>query len=242
MNPTNRILVHNIGPNASVDSIRRLFGRYGEVKDVHIPNSLNSRGQNFAFVEFRSVKDSESAFEVLNNTSIDGFVIHCQFVEPRDPNVSRNRDRPREQTHTQREYQPPSLNVVAPLPVHMEYPKVSPASLHAPKGAVPQPAPLLAAAPLNPAMEMTRYNTAAGGEFTIDDSGRLTRRKDVEEEQRTGRARAPASQNPLLIQSAIQIASAEKPEDDGINGLRSKSRVMAYVKTHPQLVVDYADI
>jgi RNA recognition motif-containing protein len=240
MNPTNRVLVHNIGPATSVESLRRLFGKYGEVKDVHIPNSLNSRGQNFAFVEFRSTKDSESAYEVLNNTSIDGFVIHCQFVEQRDPNASRHRDRPREQNNNTREYHAPVVTSVA-APVHMEYPKVHP-SLHQPKGAVPQPAPLLAAAPLNPAMEMTRYNTAAGGEFTIDDSGRLTRRKDVEEEQRTGRARAPASQNPLLIQSAIQIASAEKPEEDGMNGLRSKSRVMAYVKTHPQLVVDYADI
>jgi RNA recognition motif-containing protein len=239
MNPTNRIIVHNIGPKTSVDAIRRLFGRYGEVKDVHVPTSLNSRGQNFAFVEFRSVKDSESAFEVLNNTSIEGFVIHCQFVEPRDPNAPRTKDRPRENAHHQREYQPQQVIPVVP-PIHIEYPKVT--SSHQPKGAVPQPAPLLAAAPLNPAMEMTRYNTAAGGEFTIDDSGRLTRRKDVEEEQRTGRARAPASQNPLLIQSAIQIASAEKPDEDGMNGLRSKSRVMAYVKTHPQLVVDYADI
>jgi hypothetical protein len=90
-------------------------------------------------------------------------------------------------------------------------------------------------------MEVTRYNTAAGSEFTIDNTGRLTRRSQMEEEQRTGRARSPASQNPLLIQSAIQIASAEII-DESRRGDRSKSGVMAYVRTHPELVIDYSDI
>jgi len=106
---------------------------------------------------------------------------------------------------------------------------------------VPTPAPLQAATPLNPNMEMTRYNTTAGGEFTIDSTGRLTRRSYLEEEQRTGRARSPASQNPLLIQSAITIASAEKPENDPSKS-ETRTGVLAYVKTHPRLVIDYADI
>ena len=135
----------------------------------------------------------------------------------------------------------PSPPVIAnPYQTHNPYPKAS-AGVVPPKGAVPQPAPLLAAAPLNPLMEVTRYNTAAGSEFTIDNTGRLTRRSQMEEEQRTGRARSPASQNPLLIQSAIQIASAEI-EEETRQGHRSKSGVMAYVKTHPQLVIDYSDI
>lgn len=110
---------------------------------------------------------------------------------------------------------------------------------------VPQPAPLQAAAPINPNMELTRYNTAAGGEFTIDATGRLTRRAYLEEEQRTGKVRPLASQNPLLIPSALTIASAEKPEADldgsGANG-SNQVGVMKYVNTHPQLVIDYADI
>ncbi len=106
---------------------------------------------------------------------------------------------------------------------------------------VPTPAPLQAATPLNPNMEMTRYNTTAGGEFTIDSTGRLTRRSYLEEEQRTGRARSPASQNPLLIQSAITIASAEKPLENSDHP-EKRTGVLAYAKTHPRLVIDYADI
>lgn len=91
-------------------------------------------------------------------------------------------------------------------------------------------------------MEVSRYNTSAGGEFTIDTTGRLTRRSQLEEEQRTGQPRPPASQNPLLVQSAITIASAEKPLDDGKDGMDTRAGVMTYVKTHPQLVIDYDDI
>jgi hypothetical protein len=178
--------------------------------------------------------------------SLFRFVIKCQYVEPRDPNQPQREHREAREQRDREPYQPPQPASFPPPPqIHNPYQtsaaNVKPAGALASKGAVPQPAVLLAAAPLNPAMELTRYNTAAGGEFTIDSTGRLTRRSQMEEEQRTGRARSPASQNPLLVQSAIQIASAEIV-DEGRHGSRSKSGVMAYVKTHPQLVVDYSDI
>ena len=74
MMPTQRLLVRNIGPSATPDSLKRHFGKYGSVRDAHIPQSLNSRGQRFAFIEFESAKESEAAFDVLNNTTIDGYV------------------------------------------------------------------------------------------------------------------------------------------------------------------------
>jgi hypothetical protein len=158
-------------------------------------------------VEFSTVEQSQAAFDVLNNTSLEGSVLHFQYVEAKEQaQFKRNANQPNGQQRV-----------------------------------IPTPAPLQAAAPLNPTMEMTRYNTAAGGEFTIDSSGRLTRRSFLEEEQRTGRARSPASQNPLLVQSAITIASAEKPlqaDDSAIE----KTGIMAYVKTHPALVINYSDI
>lgn len=167
-------------------------------------------------------------------------------MEPRDQHPQRDVREHREFSHPPH---PPTSSIVPTTHVHNPYQSQTPYQTPyskgpqgiQSKGAVPQPAPLLAAAPLNPAMELTRYNTAAGSEFTIDGTGRLTRRSQMEEEQRTGRARSPASQNPLLVQSAIQIASAEII-DESRNGSRSKSGVMAYVKTHPQLVVDYSDI
>ena len=237
---TPRLLVRNIGPTSTTDDLRRLFGKYGYVKDIHIPSSLNNRGQRFAFIEFDNAKDSESAFDVLNNTTIDGFVIKCQYVEPRDQHPVKEHREPREHHPIAQVPTIPSPPPIAnPYQSHNPYPKAPSGPI--PKGAVPQPAPLLAAAPLNPLMEVTRYNTTAGSEFTIDNTGRLTRRSQMEEEQRTGRARSPASQNPLLIQSAIQIASAEIV-DEARRGDRSKSGVMAYVRTHPQLVIDYSDI
>jgi RNA recognition motif-containing protein len=77
---TPRLLVRNIGPSSTTDDLRRLFGKYGYVKDVHIPSSLNNRGQRFAFIEFDNARDSESAFDVLNNTTIDGYAIYVKLV------------------------------------------------------------------------------------------------------------------------------------------------------------------
>jgi hypothetical protein len=118
---------------------------------------------------------------------------------------------PREQTRTRRDYEPA-------------------------KPAVPLPAPLLAPAPINPLTEVTRYNTDVG-EFTLDSTGRLTRREHLEEEQRTGRARSPVPPNPLLIQSAMAIAQTET-----VIPVIEKTGVMLYVKHHPRLVINYSDI
>ena len=203
-------MVRNISPGTTVDTLRRLFSKYGDIKDANIPPSVNSRGQHFGFVEFSTIKEAETAFDILHNTSLDGCVMNCQFVDQRDLVQVRKKDPP----------PPPPTSKTVPLP-----------------------APLLAAAPINPSMEMTRYNTAAGGEFTIDSTGRLARRSHIEEEQRSGRARSPAPQNPLLIQSAIAIAANDSSniEADKASSLM-KSGVMAYVKTHPKLVINYDHI
>jgi RNA recognition motif-containing protein len=204
--PSKRILVHNLSPSTSSETLKHVFGKYGNIEHVYIPSGTNSRGQIYGFVDFANVQQAQIAFDVLNNTSLEGSVLHFQFVEAKDLGTSkRSSNNPNQQR------------------------------------VVPTPAPLQAAAPLNPTMEMTRYNTAAGGEFTIDSAGRLTRRRFLEEEQRTGRARSPASQNPLLVPSAITIASAEKPVQAD-ESLIERTGIMAYVKTHPRLVINYSDI
>jgi RNA recognition motif-containing protein len=75
MSTTQRLLVHNIPPNTTPDTVRRVFGKYGGLSDVHVPRGVNSRGQNFAFVEFEQQSDAAAAFDVLNNTTIDGYAL-----------------------------------------------------------------------------------------------------------------------------------------------------------------------
>ena len=78
---TSRLLVRNIGPTSTPDDLRKLFGKYGNVTDAHIPHSLNSRGQRFAFIEFENARDAEAALDVLNNTTIEGYVtIKTAFI------------------------------------------------------------------------------------------------------------------------------------------------------------------
>jgi multiple RNA-binding domain-containing protein 1 len=72
--PTKRLLVRNIYPGTQSDTLRKVFGKYGEITSVHIPQGVNNRGQSYAFVEFQTVREAETAFDVLNNTSLDGYV------------------------------------------------------------------------------------------------------------------------------------------------------------------------
>ena len=67
--------MRNIPPGTASDVLKRTFGKYGEIKEVHIPQGVNNRGQSYAFVEFQTTKDAEAAFDVLNNTSLNGYVI-----------------------------------------------------------------------------------------------------------------------------------------------------------------------
>ena len=71
-NPSKRILVHNLAPTTNSETLRRIFGKYGNIDSVHIPSSTNSRGQIYGFVEFSTVQQAQAAFDVLNNTSIEG--------------------------------------------------------------------------------------------------------------------------------------------------------------------------
>lgn len=80
MATTSRLLVRNIGPSTTTDTVKRIFGKYGNIRDVHIPQNLNNRGQRFAFIEFDNSNDAESALQVLNNTTIDGYAIYCSSI------------------------------------------------------------------------------------------------------------------------------------------------------------------
>lgn len=76
---TRRIMVRNISPGTTVETLKRAFAKYGEVREANISSTVNSRGQNFGFVEFASTRDAESAFDILQNTTIDGYVIFCIY-------------------------------------------------------------------------------------------------------------------------------------------------------------------
>ncbi|VDM19240.1 unnamed protein product [Hydatigera taeniaeformis] len=85
--------VDNLAYRTTVEDLRRIFSRYGEVGDVYIPRnpySMDSRG--FAFVRYYSDRDAEDAIRGMDGRKIDGREIRVQRAMYGRPN-SRRRGR-----------------------------------------------------------------------------------------------------------------------------------------------------
>ena len=106
---------------------------------------------------------------------------------------------------------------------------------------LPQPAPLAPAAPVNPSTETYRYNVI--GEFVIDASGRLTRKK--------GEAQVITAVNEELVGLGGGLLKAIRGEGDAAAMAVDDEEEIWAVQCmsggregmlHPSAVVDYSDI
>lgn len=94
--------VDNLAYRTTVDDLRKIFSRYGEVGklvqyecfiyigDVYIPRnpySMDSRG--FAFVRYYSERDAEDAIRGMDGRKIDGREIRVQRAMYGRPNTRR---------------------------------------------------------------------------------------------------------------------------------------------------------
>ena len=75
-----KIVIKNLPFEASKKDVRALFGNYGQLKGVRIPQKFGgSRG--FAFADFASRKDAENALNALRNTHLLGRRLVLDFAE-----------------------------------------------------------------------------------------------------------------------------------------------------------------
>ena len=58
-----RLIVRNIGFSVTSKDIGKVFGRYGNIKEIHIPRKPNGYMRGFAFVQFTSYFDAKRALE-----------------------------------------------------------------------------------------------------------------------------------------------------------------------------------
>ncbi len=113
---------------------------------------------------------------------------------------------------------------------------------------LPQPAPIAPAPPLNPMTETYRYNVMAG-EFVIDSTGRLTRRRGETDEVRETENEETISGIGGGLLKAVRAEGdvAMRLEEDDQDELNEDMwslnlRPGRYGLLHPQTVVDYKDI
>uniref|UniRef100_A0A7E4VAC6 Serine/arginine-rich splicing factor 2 n=1 Tax=Panagrellus redivivus TaxID=6233 RepID=A0A7E4VAC6_PANRE len=74
--------VDNISYQTTQSELRRLFERYGEIGDVHIPRDRRSRqSRGFGFVRFTSRRDAEYAVTKMDGRHVDGRDIRVSFAK-----------------------------------------------------------------------------------------------------------------------------------------------------------------
>jgi cold-inducible RNA-binding protein len=81
---TTNIYVGNLSYDTSEDTLRTLFGEYGEVESARvITDRYTGRSKGFAFVEMSAEDAAQAAIDALNGKSVDGREIRVDKAKPR---------------------------------------------------------------------------------------------------------------------------------------------------------------
>ncbi|CEM21963.1 unnamed protein product [Vitrella brassicaformis CCMP3155] len=97
---TRTILIRNMAMETSPGELRRIFSKYGEIKDVYIPLDVYRRvPRGFGFVEFAEEKDAREAMADMTGRRIDGKEVEIVYGNARrkTKDEMRNSERNREQ-------------------------------------------------------------------------------------------------------------------------------------------------
>ncbi|EPQ30657.1 uncharacterized protein PFL1_01558 [Pseudozyma flocculosa PF-1] len=81
---TTKIIVKNLPFEATKRDIRELFGSQGQLKSVRLPKKFDSKTRGFAFVEYVSRREAESAFRNLKHTHLLGRHLVLQWSDSSD--------------------------------------------------------------------------------------------------------------------------------------------------------------
>ncbi|EGP87879.1 uncharacterized protein MYCGRDRAFT_85600 [Zymoseptoria tritici IPO323] len=81
-----KLLIKNLPFEATKKDVRALFGAYGQLRSVRVPKKMNSAARGFAFADFTTVKEAQSAMEALRDTHLLGrrLVIDFASEDPED--------------------------------------------------------------------------------------------------------------------------------------------------------------
>ena len=78
------IFVGNLDFNATEESVRSLFERYGAVNSARIMSDRDTgRSRGFAFVEMESESEADQAISALNGYTLDGRALNVNEARPK---------------------------------------------------------------------------------------------------------------------------------------------------------------
>ena len=79
--PTSKLLVRNVPFEATKKELRELFGTFGQLKSVRIPRKFDHTHRGFAFVEFLTKQEAQTAFEALAHTHFYGRHLVLEYAK-----------------------------------------------------------------------------------------------------------------------------------------------------------------
>lgn len=83
------IYIGNLSYEVKQEDLQEVFGDYGEVKRVHLPQDRQSgRPRGFAFVEMASEEDEDKAIEALDGAEWMNRNLKVNKARPREDNNS----------------------------------------------------------------------------------------------------------------------------------------------------------
>ncbi|CAM9765104.1 unnamed protein product, partial [Hapterophycus canaliculatus] len=81
--------VDNVPYNSSIEDLRRIFEKYGELGDVYMPRDLRTgEPRGFAFVRFMDQRDADDAIDRMDGEYFAGRELRIQYARKRRPEGS----------------------------------------------------------------------------------------------------------------------------------------------------------
>uniref|UniRef100_A0A7M5V490 Serine/arginine-rich splicing factor 10 n=1 Tax=Clytia hemisphaerica TaxID=252671 RepID=A0A7M5V490_9CNID len=93
--PNTSLYIRNLGTSTRPEDLRRIFAKYGPIRDVYIPLDYYSREpRGFAYVQYEDIRDAEDALHYENHVRCQGRELDVQFAEGdrKTPGQMRTRD------------------------------------------------------------------------------------------------------------------------------------------------------
>ena len=75
-----KIIIKNLPFEASKKDVRSLFGSYGQLRSVRVPQKIDSSARGFAFADFVTAKEAENAMDALRDTHLLGRRLVLEFA------------------------------------------------------------------------------------------------------------------------------------------------------------------
>lgn len=75
-----KVIIKNLPFEATKKDVRALFGAYGQLRSVRVPKKMDRGARGFAFADFTTPKEAESAMDALRDTHLLGRRLVLDFA------------------------------------------------------------------------------------------------------------------------------------------------------------------